>query len=220
MDLKILFSDKKFFLATLVLLFCSFFIYKSLFFISPNTSPVFPDTFPDRISKWHGENVDYDKEVLASLDTDKTIYKTFYSKGYPPITLFMGCYNTLEKADLSHSPVVCFTGQGWEITGNGFKNIPFDQSNLESIKVNQTIQHKSDKNLITFYWYQTQRRAFTNRGFLKLSLFFHKLLGQSDKNAFVRLTVIVPKKMTLDIGSGYLSEFVKKMYPHMKNYFL
>ena len=122
----------------------------------------------------------YDKKVLSGLGADKTIYKTYYRNGNIPITLFMAYYNTLEKADLSHSPFVCFTGQGWEILETSKKTIPVNFSGTEKIKVNQLIQKKMDTSMIALFWYQSAGHSFSNRGLQKISLFFNKLLGKPD----------------------------------------
>jgi len=68
-----------------------------------------------RIPGWVSEDIKFDKRILGVLDPDRVVYKSYRKEGSPPITLFITYYKSLEKADLSHSPIVCFTGQGWKI---------------------------------------------------------------------------------------------------------
>lgn len=210
----------KFIITTIILSACILFVYKSVL-ITSQATPISDNEFPSRIAGWTGEEVIYDKEVLSSLAPDKIIYKTFHKeKSGPPITLFMAYYNIHEKADLSHSPVVCFTGQGWEIKEKGRKEIPINLPNNAKITVNHMVQSKLDTTMITLFWFQSANRAFANRGIQKLFLFFENLLGRPDNNAFVRLTSIVPPGKSVVETTDYLSAFVIDLYPELEKFFL
>ncbi len=74
------------------------------------------------------------------LSPDKIIDRSYRNGNIdPPITLFIAYYRTLEKADLSHSPVVCFTGKGWNIEKIIEKEIPVNLLDVSKIKVNQIL---------------------------------------------------------------------------------
>lgn len=206
------------FLACILSVFIIF-IYKHIFSSSAKTYDS-NTVFPNRIADWTGEDVVYDKEALSVLSTDRIIYKSYHRSPVPPITLFIGYYNTLEKADYSHSPVVCFTGQGWKIENTSKKTIPIDFPHVPEITVNQMIQRKHDTTMIALFWYQSANRSFSNRGFQKVSLFFDKLLGKVDSNAFVRITVTAPDGMSAEELSPYLFSFVQDMYPELRRFFL
>ena len=116
------------------------------------------------------------------MNPDKIVYKSYHRDGRPPVTLFIGYYKTLEKADLSHSPIVCFAGQGWEIENTTKKEISIDLPDTPKIRVNQMTQKKLNATMVALYWYQSAYRASTNRGIQKLSLFLDKLWGKPDHN--------------------------------------
>lgn len=178
--------------------------------------------FPIRISNWTSIDVVYDKKLLINvLSPDKILYKNYMNEdGKPPITLFMAYYQTLEKSDLSHSPIVCFTGQGWEIENTAEKEIPINLPNAVAIRVNQMVQKKYETTMITLFWYQSVNRAFANRGLQKLSLFSNKLLRKPDNNAFVRLTIIVPPGKSIEEMYPHLFGFVRDLYPELQRFFL
>lgn len=211
--------DIKFYLAIVVLVLANITVYKSIFF-SPEPSQILPGEFPAKISKWIAEDVTYDEDVLRVLASDKIIYKTYYRKGGPPVTLFLSYYDSLEKADLSHSPVVCSTGQGWAITQRMIQEIPLDPAGTEWIKVNKLIQNRGDATLITVFWYQSTDTAFHNRGLQKISLFFDKLMGRSERNAFVRITASVPPVESVEKTSAEINDFVRVLYPELRRFFL
>ncbi|MBN1832697.1 MAG: EpsI family protein [Deltaproteobacteria bacterium] len=213
-------SDTKFIIAVLVLCLCNLLIYKTILFHSNKNPDSFNGEFPSQIADWIAKDVLYDENVIAALNPDKTIYRNYYKNENPAITLFIACYNTVEKADLSHSPIVCFTGQGWDITETNTEKIDIGSIENNIVKINQIVQKKADTTMITFYWYQSKDRAFNNRGLQKLYLFLERLLGKSEKNAFVRLTVTIPGGMSNGKAHILLDEFTKKLYPVLREYFI
>jgi len=211
----------RFIVAVIILVISNALIYAHVFSTSDTaTNAHAQKEFPGRISNWVSNEVLYDKEVLRVLSTNKIIYKSYHRNGGPPITLFIGYYDTLEKADFSHSPTVCFTGQGWEIKSTTQKEIPIDFQNMPKIKVNQIIQTKLDTTLIALFWYQSAHRAYTNRGIQKFSLFFDKLLGKPENNAFIRITMNVPSAMSIKEANANLVSFVQDLYPELRRFFL
>ncbi|MBN1847924.1 MAG: EpsI family protein [Deltaproteobacteria bacterium] len=194
-------------------------VYKSIARDPSNQSFHFKNEFPSHISDWSAKDVLYDKAVIASLDPDVTVYKTYYKNDLYPVTLFIAGYHSLEKADLSHSPIVCFTGQGWDIIDTRTNKISMALDN-EIIYFNQMVQKKAETTMITFFWYQTKTRSFSNRGLQKFYLFFQRLIGKSDYNAFVRLTATNTHDESLEETMLLLIDFAKELYPELRRHFL
>ena len=209
----------RFILVVFILAITNVFLYMHIFRNSSVTAQT-NNEFPNQISNWIAKEVIYDKIVLDSLSPDRIIYKSYYRNGDPPITLFIAYYNTLEKADLSHSPIVCFTGQGWEIVRTIKSKIPINQLDSSYIKVNQIILKKRDTTMNALFWYQSVNRAFANKGLQKIDLFFRRLLGKTDNNAFVRVTATVPNTMSQEETTHYLFSFVRDSYPELRRFFL
>jgi EpsI family protein len=187
----------------------------------PDEGAGFEREFPEKIDAWRAGEVDYDTEVLGELSADTIIYKSYRDgRGGVPIVLFMACYETLEKADRSHSPIVCSAGQGWQIVKSTGRRIPVNSPDTREIEVNQTIHTKRDNTMMTLFWYQSADRAFRNRAMQKLSLLLSKLRGGDQKNAFVRVTSTLPPGHSVDEGKAELLEFVQRLYPELKLFFL
>jgi len=172
--------------------------------------------FPDNFSKWVGEDVIYQKEIINVLEPDRIVYKSYYRPDKLPVTLFVAYYGTLEKADMSHSPVVCFTGQGWDVLEAKKVEVPVGPS--RKISVNQIFQKKADTSMITLYWYQSFDRVFGNRGIMKLYLFLDRLLGKPDGNAFVRITMSFSNGNDIMKQKSDLYEFVDDVFPELRRY--
>ena len=213
-------SNVRFILTVLVLSGSILFVYR-MGFLGSSAGPVNDRQFPSRIGNWTGVNVDYDPKALSELSPDKIVYKSYTNgNGLPSISLFIAYYNSMGKADLSHSPIVCFTGQGWRIEQITKRGIPLVLPDVPKISVNQMIQNKLDTTMITLFWYQSVKHAYANRGIQKLSLFAEKLLGRPDNNAFVRITCVVASGKSVEEMTSYLFAFVRDMYPELEKFFL
>jgi|GEM_PF-1698036 len=174
--------------------------------------------FPSGIEGFAVEDVQYDQEVIGVLSADHVVYKRFLRTDRVPITLFVALYETLEKTDFSHSPVVCFSGQGWSIDRQTKEELLLDEAKGRGIRVNQLIQSKMGIRMITLFWYQCRRGVVDNRGFLKLALFYDSLFGKSGRNAFVRVTAVVPDKKSIEETAASLGDFVREVYPALNQY--
>jgi EpsI family protein len=214
-----LLKNIRFTIAVLILLVAVLVVYQNVL-IARDSGSVPNAQFPSRIGKWVSQEVDYDPVVLSVLSPDTIIYKS-YSDGSanPPVTLFMAYYNTLEKAEMSHSPIVCFTGQGWDIEEVSEKEVKVDGAGDPKIRVNEMLQKKLNVTLVTLYWYQSANRAFANRAFQKFFLLLDRLLGRPDRNAFVRLTAVVPAGRTVEETSSNMLAFLKVLYPSLNGFF-
>ena len=183
--------------------------------------PVPPEReFSRSIGGWTGRDVPYDREVLGALSADQIVYQDFQKDGKSRVTLFVALYQSLEKTDFSHSPVVCFTGQGWKIERTEKKKIPLDAMNTRGITVNQLVKKRIETRMITLFWYQCDRGAMGNRGLMKLSLLVDRLMGRSDRNAFVRVTAVVPENESSEEIEACLSDFVRDLYPPLSRFIL
>lgn len=208
----------RFILALIFLLISNALIYTHVFHTHDRAKYTYKE-FPRQISKWKSKEVSYNQEVFSVLAPDEIIYRIYKVVSEQPITLFICYYNNFEKADFSHSPIVCFTGQGWKIENTVEKVIPINLINTAEIRVNQMIQTKLNTTMIALFWYQSTYHTFTNRGIHKLSLLFDKLLGKSDCNAFVRINITVPPEMSVEEVSSQLDSFVKAVYPEIVRLF-
>ncbi len=211
-------SHTKFVLAVVALSLFNGILYWSELSPADEGVSAFPADFPSRISDWQATEVAYDPVVLGVLDPDRIVYKTYRQEGRLPVTLFLACYGTLEKADLSHSPIVCFTGQGWEITDTSIGEVSVSEDGSAKIGVNQMVQDKLATRMVSLHWYQSAHGAFTNRGAQKINLFFRSMLGKSDNNAFVRITAVVPRDQTVESAKTEMRSFVQDLYPDLRRY--
>jgi EpsI family protein len=209
----------RFIIAVMILCGCIFLVYLHILSPRVKSAKSFKE-FPSDISGWIGTQVVHDEEVLKVLEADKIVYKSYHNGKGPSVILFIAYYDDLEKVDFSHSPVVCFTGQGWDIKSSNEKEIAINLPERALIKVNQIIQQKSDNTMIALFWYHSGNGAFSKRGVQKLSLFFNRLFGKKDNNAFIRLDVTVPSGGSIEEANAHLLSFVQAVYPELRRFLI
>ena len=170
--------------------------------------------FPSELATWHGTDISYDQAIKDLLSPDAIVYKGYRRpQTDQQIALFLAYYSTLERADFSHSPVVCVTGQGWEIVRVTTRQVFTKSIEAPVVRVTELQMRKSETTMLAAFWYQSSTTAFTNRGPLKLSLFLSRILGDSDANAFVLLTSRVEDGTSVEDASRFLSDFIADLYP-------
>jgi len=211
-------NNFKVYLSISVLLLSLSCLYYNILF--QKKMPVIDDKSFQEIKGWSSSPVYVDSIVQEILLPDRVVYKQYNKKGKIPVTLFIAYYASLEKADKSHSPEVCFTGQGWIIQKNHVIKIPANNTEEKSfISVNEMIQTQGSEKMVAFYWFQNIHGSYSNRGIQKFILFINRLLGKSDSNAFMRLTAMVPHNMDTKETSSQLKIFMQELQPVISEYF-
>ncbi len=213
-------DNVKFGIAVAILLFGIAFTYVSMN-TSANTSTEGPAHNNEwgEIASWKSRDVDYDEAIIQTLFPDKVVYKTYQKEGSKTITLFIAFYNTLEKADMSHSPTVCFTGQGWDIHTTTKETLVLDSGENKEITITKMVQQKGDNHLISLHWYQAYDRSYHSRGMQKAFLYYYKLMGYPDHNAFVRVTMNFKANDNVEDTEAMINTFIKDMYPELRRFF-
>lgn len=203
----------------IILLISNILLYFGQFIIAQPNKVYLRGDFPEEFGKWRGVDVQYSESILAELQSDDIVYKVYSNiESFTKITLFLACYNSFDKADFSHSPLVCNTGQGWEIKDQKTIEIPVSFNRLDKIEANRFIQEKLGSSVVTTYWYQSGENVFAIRGLQKIHLLLNRISGKDDKNAFVRLTMNLSNEKQLDDISRELNSFIKDIFPSVINY--
>lgn len=84
------------------------------------TTPIDPamvQRFPVQIGEWTGQDVPIDEATVRATDTDAHINRRYSRRGsLESVNLYVAC--GVKARDLMpHRPEVCYTGNGWTLTG-------------------------------------------------------------------------------------------------------
>ncbi|MBI5017284.1 MAG: EpsI family protein [Deltaproteobacteria bacterium] len=126
--------------------------------------------------------------ILDQLEADASVFKEFRNARGEQVVLYVGYYDTLQKAKMSHAPQVCFTGQGWVLEGKDKEEL---QSGDSSVMVNRMVVGKAQEREVVYFWYQSPDRILADLFLLKLDMLKNTLLTGDrtrGRNAFVRVS--------------------------------
>jgi len=169
------------------------------------------------IQGWQEKPILSSRAVLDTLQANMTVFADYSHDGYEPVNLYIGYYNTLEKAKLSHAPQVCFTAQGWIMISNDKIDI---QLGGDIKKVNRLVLVKGEEKLLVYYWYQSWQRVYDDLFQMKLSLLWGKIKKQemSDEgNAFVRISV--PVSQGQNVSADILQKYAEALFVELPRLF-
>lgn len=154
-------------------------------------------------------------DITKSLDLDDYLFADFI-KGNNYVTLYIGYYDTLKKVGAAHSPLVCFPGQGWNISETKTRKIATSAGEISLISL---IAGKGGRDELVLYWFQAYNRTSPGTFMQKVNSFLSKVRHKNEKNAFVRITVPLmsnSKSKAFDTGREFLQDF----YPKFLQYIL
>ncbi len=154
---------------------------------------------------WLEEPIPSEKGVLDTLQANTTIFADYFQNAYGSVNLYIGFYDSLERAKLSHAPQVCFTAQGWVMEKNDKINIMLGN---QAKTVNRLVLDKDESKLLVYYWYQAGPKIYDDLFQMKLSLLWDKIVtrgGGDGGNAFIRISVPVSSK-----GQEYSADILQK----------
>jgi len=152
--------------------------------------------------------VPLDTEIAAALQVDDYININYF-RGDETISLYVGYYYSTGKIGASHSPLVCFPGQGWLLSDREDKTIHVES---DTINLEKMVASRGDRQELLIYWFQAYDRTSPGTFMQKVNNFLIKLKGDMDHNAFVRVTVPIKNN---DFDKAYQTgvDYINAFYP-------
>ena len=149
-------------------------------------------------------------KIITALELDDYVFQT-YTNGKENISLYIGYYLSGKKVGAAHSPLVCFSGQGWELSDMARGTIGLNPSGT-AIKYSTILAKRGLKKIFILYWFQSYDQTNADTFFQKISLLKGKLLNKGEDNAFIRLSVPLGDR-TPEKCKAEISGFVRDFYP-------
>jgi len=171
-----------------------------------------PAMFSDLVVQaWQAVEIPSDKRISEALRTDSSLFKQYVSKNNGQrVTVYIGYYNSLQGAQHSHSPHVCYVGHGWTTSSLG--KISVNGNKGDVLMANQLLIKKDEESELVYYWYQYRDKAFADLFRMKLALLPNRLRGLDQSNVFVRISLPVDNG-GLSQAQDVLTSFMKGLNP-------
>jgi EpsI family protein len=161
------------------------------------------------IEGWRVEGfTELDRVIAESLDLDDYVNHNF-SNGSEIVSLYIGYYLTSKKVGAAHSPLVCFTGQGWVLADAENKSITIGDKKINYSKMLASIGSRKE---LLIYWFQAFDRTSPETFSQKLNVLWSKFRNGRTDNAFVRVTVSI-NDQSVDEAYDTGLKFIEAFYP-------
>lgn len=193
---------------SICLLLAALVVYSNAFSTEALQKEPLQQVFPD-VDNWKGTfDTSLDKEISAVLSLDDYLFRT-YRKRDDTISLYIGYYRTTGKLGASHSPLVCFPGQGWELSDPEIVELRTDAGMINATTM--VVKKGFDQQLI-LYWFQSYNMTSGGTFWQKVNNFWMRLNANPEDNAFVRVSAPIHDG---NYGDAYerAVDFTRDFYP-------
>lgn len=162
------------------------------------------------------KQIPMDATIQTALDLDDYVFQS-YTNGNQEVTLYIGYYHSAKKVGAAHSPLVCFQGQGWTLSGldKGEYHLK-GSSNLSISYAAMTAERQANQELIV-YWFQTNAVSSPDTLTQKLQMVWDKFRGKGESNAFVRISARIDE-VAPEATRKRIFDFIETFYPIFHGY--
>ena len=206
----------RFIILSVVLLFCGVMI--QLYFSNSQTSTQSNANLKleknlYNIPNWQYKNaINLRTKIVESLQLDEYVNARYTNKN-STIALYIGQYHSTRKVEKAHKPLVCYPGQGWEVSNLDTGTITISNSSEELEVSYSTLVTKINNNKrFVLYWFQSLEQAFSTAFQQKITTYFNTILNKKQYNAFIRIDTSLNDK-SLSEARKFITQFVKDFYP-------
>ena len=168
----------------------------------------------DGVDGYHlARTLPLDEPTIAFLDLDDYTQMVFNKNG-TPVNLYIGYYYSLNKISAAHSPLVCFPGQGWQVSLPSEHRIQLGGGEIHYEELVATLD---DHQELVIYWYQAHEQTIPYAYRNKLAAVYNKLTKGKEEHAFVRVTVPI-ENSAIEPARTAAREFITLFYPAFLDY--
>jgi EpsI family protein len=169
------------------------------------------------IKGWQSyEQIPIDNKIVNELKLDDYVNQQ-YVDGNESVFLYIGYYKTTKKLGALHDPLVCFPGQGWNVSDTKKSQWILNPDTGEKISFSSMIVTKGSQKELVIYWFQSYDEATPDTFSQKVTSFWKRIRNKGEDNAFVRITVYMGDKDALE-SSKTIFNFVRVFYPVFLDY--
>lgn len=166
------------------------------------------------IKGWNSKGlIELDQEIVESLELDDYVNHNF-SNGSETVFLYIGYYLTSKKVGAADSPLVCFPGQGWQLSDPENDILKIGEEKINLTKMIASIGTRKE---LLIYWFQAYDRTSPGTFLQKLNTLWSKFKNRREDNAFVRITVPMDGK-TIEQAYSTGKDFIELFYPRFLEY--
>ena len=164
---------------------------------------------------WSGRDVALEPKVIETLGLNDHVNRVYERAGQPPVSLYIGFYNTQRTGQTIHSPLKCLPGTGWQPIETGRTTIEVPDSGGQRVRmdVNRYVVQKGLNRHIVLFWYQMRGHVVASEYTAKLYLIDGAVRTNRTDGALVRVIVPVADGATDASADEVARSFVTLLFP-------
>ena len=148
------------------------------------------------------------QDIVDALELDDYLFRS-YTNDQRVVSLYIGYYRSAAKVGAAHSPLVCFPGQGWEISVP--QKVNFRQEE-ETVNLEKLLVRKGQQRELLLYWFQSYDMTSSGTFWQKVQNFWARLNSNPADNAFVRVSVAIEGE-SVEAAYQTAIDFIGDFYP-------
>lgn len=186
--------------------------------------PVFTRTKPQplktamaNIEGWSARpSTGLDPAIVEVLALDDYLNRN-YTHGEDIIAVYIGYYYTSAKIGAAHDPLVCFPGQGWQLSRKETGSFTIPRAPDTRVEYASMVAEIGSRKELIVYWFQAMDSTSPSTFWQKINLLRKKLLNQGGENAFVRISMPL-KNDSVEETRQLIEQFIERFYPQFVAY--
>lgn len=210
-------NNKKLFLTIAILIAVSFIIFRI-----PENIQTIEKKYPlrnylDKVPGFqNGGDIPLDASIIEELKLDDYVFRR-YKNGETTVTLYIGYYYSIQKVGAAHDPLVCFPGQGWELTNRQTEELQWQTERFYSLPYASMTGKIGQNYELIAYWFQSYDQTSSSTLSQKLMLLKNTIMHLGSDNAFCRVTVSMKNSSDKNVVK-IAEDFIKNVYPLFLDY--
>ena len=169
---------------------------------------------PLSLGDWSGEELPLTEHIVAALNVDDFLNRTYTNRGGDRIEVYVGYYESQRRGELIHSPKNCLPASGWEWVRKDRRTV--QMPNHEPITINDFRIVKGLSQDLVLYWYQGRGRAIADEYEAKLWMVADAMTHHRTDGSLVRLVIPIQDSEARARAAGV--QFLQAFYPHLTEF--
>lgn len=173
-------------------------------------------SFPMKINGWQGKRHYLSQEIMNSLWADDYVDAIFNRPDSgTTIMLLVPYYEYQGTRHTAHAPQSCLLGSGWAITGARRTGVDVGD---RSIDVGMMYLRKDNVHMLASYFFLQRGRVIVSPWMNKFYLMLDAVKRLRTDGALVRVEILVPENVDIQIAENQLKNFIRDLWPQLKKY--
>lgn len=170
------------------------------------------------VGAWLGQDLpNFDPQLEAVLGVDEYVNRYYRNGSLPPVSLYVGYYQSQRQGETMHSPLNCLPGAGWEPVRRERIRFPVPEDARASfgpmIEINRLTIRKGLERQVVLYWYQSHNRVVASEYWGKIYTVLDAIRYNRTDAALIRIiSPVLGDDMELDSERAAM-EFAQAIFP-------